>query len=226
MDNVVSLLTHYGLVAVFVAVFLDELGLPSASPVVVMTAAAYSSGEPLTLVGVLMAALAGGMLADFVWFLAARKHGGRLLAFACRFSSSPDSCVQKTNGLYGKYGNLSLVASKFIPGTGIIAIALAGAADLNMAIFAGFTGSGLLALHASFLILGVVFHSAVHQILTMLSDLGPYSLALLMAAVLGYIAFRWLRYRAFVKSLKMARISVQELVGLERNPIKWTPLFG
>ncbi len=214
MDHIVSLLAHYGLLFVFVAVFLDEIGLPSASPVVVMTAAAYSSRTPLGLIAILAAALAGGVLADLVWFLAARRHGRRLVAFACRLSSSPDSCVRQTSGLYAKYGNLSLVASKFIPGTGIIAIALAGAADLGLPTFAIFTGAGLLVLHAAFVLLGVVFHSAVAQVIDRLSALGPWGIALVVAVVLGYVAFRHLRYRAFVRSLKMARITVEELAGL------------
>ena len=214
MDHIVSLLAHYGLLFVFVAVFLDEIGVPSASPVVVMTAAAYSSRTPEALIGVLAAALAGGMSADVIWFLAARKHGGRLLAFACRLSSSPDSCVRQTNGLYATYGNLSLVASKFIPGTGIIAIALAGAADLSLPVFASFTGAGLLALHSIMIGLGVVFHSAVLQVVNRLAELGPYGIALVVAVILGYVVFRRLRYRAFVRSLTMARITVEELAGL------------
>jgi len=214
MDHIVSLLAHYGLFFVFVAVFLDEIGVPSASPVVVMTAAAYSSRTPEALIGVLAAALAGGMLADVIWFLAARRHGSRLLAFACRLSSSPDSCVRQTNGLYATYGNLSLVASKFIPGTGIIAIALAGAADLSLPVFASFTGAGLLALHSIMMGLGVVFHAAVLQVVNKLAQLGPYGLALVVAVILGYVVFRRLRYRAFVRSLAMARITVEELAGL------------
>ncbi len=214
MDHIVSLLAHYGLLFVFAAVFLDEIGVPSASPVVVMTAAAYSGRTPEALIGVLAAGLAGGMLADFIWFVAARRHGGRLLAFACRFSSSPESCVRQTNGLYAQYGNLSLVASKFIPGTGIIAIALAGAADLSLPVFASFTAAGLLTLHAICITLGVVFHSAVLQVVHRLGEMGPYGIAVVVAVILGYVVFRRLRDHAFVRSLQMARITVDELAGL------------
>lgn len=222
MTDIVSLLSHYGLLAVFAAVFLDEIGIPAGSPVVIMTAAAYSARTPPALAAILVTALAGGVSADLIWFLAARRHGRRLLAFACRFSSSPEACMRKTSGVYTKYGNLSLVASKFIPGTGIIAIALAGAADLGFPVFLGFTAGGLLTLHTIAILLGVVFHSAVHQVIRTLADLGPYSIGLVATVISGYVAFRWLRHRAFVNALKMARISVEELAGLmdgDRKPV-------
>ena len=214
MGDVVSLLSHYGLLAVFVAVFLDEIGIPAGSPVVIMTAAAYSARTPPALAAILVTALAGGLSADTIWFLAARRHGRKLLAFACRFSSSPDSCMRRTSGVYTRYGNLSLVASKFVPGTGIIAIALAGVADVGFPVFLSFTGGGLLALHTLFILLGAIFHSAVHQVIATLARLGPYGIALVLGLVLAYAAFRWLRHQAFVSSLKMARISVAELAGL------------
>jgi membrane protein DedA with SNARE-associated domain/rhodanese-related sulfurtransferase len=222
MNHIVPLLAHYGLLAVFAAVFLDEIGIPAGSPVVIMTAAAYSARTPQALAAILVTGLAGGMSADLIWFLAARRHGRRLLAFACRFSSSPQACMRRTSGVYTRYGNLSLMASKFIPGTGIIAIALAGAADLGFPAFLGFTAGGLLALHTIVIVLGVVFHSAVHEVIGTLAALGPYGVGLVATVVLGYIAFRWLRHRAFANALKMARISVEELAGLmdgERKPV-------
>src|SRR3546814_8865856 len=49
-----------------------------------------SQGEYST-TGLLLTAVAAALIADFVWYWAGRRYGGRVMAKLCRISLSPDS---------------------------------------------------------------------------------------------------------------------------------------
>src|SRR3981081_2495504 len=125
------LVTEYGLALIFANVLLEQLGLPiPAVPALVVAGALSAEGElsPLAVFGVAFVAC---MIGDAIWFLAGRRYGRRVMAFLCRVSLSPDSCVRQTEFRFERWGRLTLVLSKFIPGLSTIAPPLAGATRLG-----------------------------------------------------------------------------------------------
>src|SRR3546814_565058 len=100
-----------------------------------------SQGEYST-TGLLLTAVAAALIADFVWYWAGRRYGGRVMAKLCRISLSPDSCVRQTEAMYIRWGAASLLVAKFIPGFASVASALAGAIGTRPAKFLFFDGLG------------------------------------------------------------------------------------
>src|ERR1041384_4034432 len=96
MEAVVQFIEAYGLWVVFLAVLLDQGGLPlPAYPVIIVTTAlAVTAGESVTAIAAL--AVLGVMIADVAWFYGGRLFGGPLLRLMCRLSLSADSCVSLT----------------------------------------------------------------------------------------------------------------------------------
>src|SRR5713226_327049 len=91
------LITEYGLALVFANVLLEQLGLPiPAVPVLVVAGALAAEGE-LSSFAVFGVAFVACMIGDAIWFLAGRCYGRRVMAFLCRVSLSPDSCVRQTD---------------------------------------------------------------------------------------------------------------------------------
>src|SRR5207247_10198224 len=110
------LIAQYGLVLVFANVLLEQLGLPiPAVPALVVAGALSAEGEfsPLAAFGVAFVAC---MMGDAAWYLAGRRYGRRVMKLLCRVSLSPDSCVRQTEFRFERWGKLTLVLSKFIPG--------------------------------------------------------------------------------------------------------------
>jgi len=70
------------------------------------------------------------MLGDALWYRGPR-YGRRVMKLLCRVSFSPDSCVRQTEFRFERWGKLTLVLSKFIPGLSTIAPPLAGAMRLG-----------------------------------------------------------------------------------------------
>jgi membrane protein DedA with SNARE-associated domain/rhodanese-related sulfurtransferase len=214
VQQITHLIQHYGLFVVFVSVLLDQIGLPLPSYPVLAIAGALSLSGGAGIPQVVIAGVAGALVADSLWYLAAAKLGRRVLSLLCRFSLSPDSCVRLTENMFARAGPWTLLFAKFVPGLGYISVALSGITRLSLPLFLALDGIGAMFYIAVPVVLGRVFHSAVDAVLATLVHLGEYGIAILIAALALYIAIRWVDRQAFIRRLRMDRISVNELVEL------------
>ncbi len=211
MQMLLDLIANYGLLVVFVAVFLDQGGLPVPAfpPLIVASALAVDQGESLLPI-VLVATLAA-VLADSLWFAGGRRFGVRLLRLMCRLSLSPDSCVVMTRGVYSRWGAPSLIGAKFIPGFAAVATTLAGETRTPYWRFLVYDGLGALLWSGVAIALGAIFHEAVNEVLVRLEDFGHFGLPLVLAAIALFIAYKWWQRRRFLQEIAMSRITVPEL---------------
>ncbi|HKD24178.1 MAG TPA: rhodanese-like domain-containing protein [Rhizomicrobium sp.] len=211
MHHIAVLIEHYGLVVVFLCMLLDQAGLPIPAFPAIMVAAALGAGGRFGLQGILIAGVVGSVIADLAWFFASRRYGRKLLSLLCRISLSPDSCVRQTENLYARVGTPLLIFAKVVPGLGIVAVSLAGTTGVSALTFLFFDllGAGLFV--GSAVLLGALFKTAIFAVIATLADLGMLGLALAIAAVAVYVAARWWQRQAFIKQLRMDRISAEEL---------------
>lgn len=214
MQELTHLIEVYGLLLIFAAVLLDEIGLPVPSlPALVVAGAAARNGH-YSLSAVIGAALAGALLADLIWYWACLHLGRRVLAVLCRISLSPDSCVRQTEDLFNRVGYWSLLFARYVPAFTNVAVAMAAILRLPLAPFlllnlaGGFLYYGLAAL------LGGLFHRAVADVLHTMAAFGAIGIVAVIAAFTIYILLRWWERVTFIRQLRMDRITVEELAGL------------
>jgi membrane protein DedA with SNARE-associated domain/rhodanese-related sulfurtransferase len=219
MHSIVFLIEHYGLIAVFVSVLVDESGFPIPSYPLLMAAAALAPVSPYALSGIVAAGMAGALMADFAWFWSGRLYGLRVLRLLCRISLSPDSCVRDTEAMALRLGPASLTLSKFVPGFSNIAPALAGSARTSLAGFVLFDGIGALVYVGLAVLLGAVFRDAVEDVLAVLVLWGKWGVLFLAGALGLFLAVKWGQRRRFMRQLRMDRITVDELQALIRDGV-------
>ncbi|WP_408952372.1 DedA family protein/thiosulfate sulfurtransferase GlpE [Lysobacter sp. Hz 25] len=214
MDALLHLIQTYGLLVVFVSVFLDQGGLPvPAYPPIIVTAA-IAVDQQQSLWPILLIAALAALLADSLWYLGGRRIGAALLRLMCKVSLSPDSCVLMTRGVYARWGAPSLVVAKFVPGFAAVATTLAGETGTSARRFAFYDGIGALLWAGLAVAVGAVFHEAVNDVLDSLETLGRYGLLLVAAAIAAFVGYKLLKRRLFLRELRMARITVPELYRL------------
>lgn len=211
MDALIELIRHYGLWAVFVAVLLDQGGVPvPAWPLVVVASTlAVESGGSLW--PILLVAIAAAVLADALWYTGGRRFGGTMIRLICRLSLSPDSCVGTTQGIYSRWGPPSLIVAKFIPGVAAVTTTLAGQMRVGLSRFAFYDGIGAALWAGAAMAVGVIFHTAVRDVLAQLASYGRVGLIVLLAAVAVFVLFKLWRRQRFLRLIRMARISPIEL---------------
>ncbi|MCB4810018.1 DedA family protein/thiosulfate sulfurtransferase GlpE [Methylovorus menthalis] len=211
MQHLLDLLQQYGLLIVFANVFLEQIGLPiPAYPTLLVTGALLTQGQysPAQL---LLTAVIASLLADLAWYFAGRRFGRRVMSKLCRISLSPDSCVRQTESVYLRIGPPALLFCKFIPGFASVSSALAGTVGTRVTTFIIFDSLGAAIWAGSAIVLGTLFSSAIDELLDILSEMGKWGALLLGIALVAFILNKWWERHRFIKSLRMARISVDEL---------------
>ncbi|WP_126220681.1 DedA family protein/thiosulfate sulfurtransferase GlpE [Burkholderia vietnamiensis] len=217
-----DLVAQYGPLLVFANVLAAAIGLPvPAMPTLVLfgaMAAMHPAMIGSQVVTVLALSVLGALIGDTVWYVAGRRYGGATLKTICRLSLSRDSCVRKTERFFGRYGVRVLAVARFIPGLSLVSVPMAGALGTRYRTFAGYDALGAALWTIVALGAGLVFYRQIDWLFAGASRLGRAVLLVIVALLALYAAVRWMRRRALIRQLASARIGVDELERLLRDP--------
>ena len=214
MQHVISLIEHHGVLVVFLSVLLAQSGLPLPAFPTLMAAAALVTQNRYQVSEIILAGVAGSLIADLAWYWSGRRYGRRILGLLCKMSLSPDFCVSQTETAFTKVGPWSLPFAKFFPGLSIISVAMAGVTKISLPAFLLLSGIGAFLSVSVPVVLGRIFHDAITDILSALADIGKFGVLSVLAVLGSYLLVRWWRRQAFIRQLRMNRITVDELRGL------------
>jgi len=217
LDLLLRLITEYGLLLVFAAVLVEQLGVPlPAYPLLMLTSALASRGQ-FNVFALLGTAVVACLIADTVWYQIGGALGRRVLRVLCQISLSPDGCVRQTESVFTRFGPSSLMVAKFVPGFASVATALAGAMHIRRTAFLLFDAVGATLWVSVALTLGWLFSPAIDDILDTLEQLGRWGLMLVALALALFVAAKWWQRHRFNMQLRMARVSVSTLAELLDN---------
>jgi len=211
MTELLQFVVRHGYVLVFAWVFVEQAGLPvPSSPLLLATGAIAGMHQMNLSVAVAIAATAA-VSSDLMWYHLGRQKGVRVLQLLCRISLEPDSCVRRTQVSFGKNGARVLLVSKFIPGLNAMAAPLAGIIRMGWQRFLLFDVAGTLLWVCSFTITGYVFSGELERVADNAAFMGEWLLFFLVAGFGGYIGWKFYKREKFLRGLKIARITPEEL---------------
>ena len=213
-DALSALLRDHAPALVFWNVLLEQLGLPIPAMPTMILAGALVAQASQSLLAVSAAALVACVASDAALYLLGRRYGHRVMRQFCSISLSPDSCVRQTSLHFERWGGLTLVLGKFLPGIGTVVPPLAGVMRVSWPRYLLLTGIGSVLWIGVAVGAGVLFRDQVNEILEKLRDLGATAIVVVGALLLAFIAFKWWERRRFYKTVRMARITVDELRNL------------
>ncbi len=211
MDQILSFIERHGGPVIFALVFLDQLGVPLPSvPLLLTLGALAGSGRVDPVSGFLVATL-GSLCADLLWFQLGRWKGSSVLGLLCRFSLEPDSCVSKTHGLFARHGVKSRLVAKFLPGYDTVGPPLAGLLGVRTTPFLVWTAAGAVLWLGTFGGLGYAFSDRIADLAARAERLGS-AVGLLVAVLFGgYVAWKYVQRQRVLRSVRLARITPEEL---------------
>ncbi|HEV2197428.1 MAG TPA: VTT domain-containing protein [Candidatus Acidoferrum sp.] len=211
MHQAFDFLIRHGHSVLFVWVLIEQIGVPIPAMPLLLAAGALAGTGHLSFFGALLFAVLGALTSDSVWFQLGRHRGIRILQLLCRISLEPDSCVRRTEGIFSKQGARSLLVAKFIPGLGLVTPPLAGVFRMRFRRFLLFDAIGSALWAGAFLGVGYVFAGQIELVASRLASLGGWLLVLAIGALAAYIAFKFIARQRFLRELRIARITVDEL---------------
>jgi membrane protein DedA with SNARE-associated domain len=213
VSAVLAVAVQHAEILLFLYVFADQLGVPIPAAPVLMAAGGLAAAGRLSLPGAVGLGVLGTLVADLIWYFIGRLGGSRVLGVLCRVSLEPDSCVRKTEDVFLRHGVRFLLFAKFIPGLGTVGPPLAGMVGVGVLRFALYSAMGAFFWAGAWMVLGYVAGQAVERVVTRAGQLGAAVAVTLGLVIVGYVVAKWIQRRRFLRSLRIARISPDELNG-------------
>jgi membrane protein DedA with SNARE-associated domain/rhodanese-related sulfurtransferase len=211
MNELLKFVVQHGYTLVFAWVFIEQAGLPIPSAPLLLAAGALSGTGQMNLGLAITTAVIASVISDFMWYELGRRKGVRVLQLLCKISIEPDSCVRRTQISFGKNGARVLLVAKFIPGLNAMAAPLAGIIRMGRRRFVSFDFLGTVLWVCAFMASGYAFSGELERIASRATYLGEWLIVLALGAFAGYIAWKYYNRRKFLRNLRIARITPEEL---------------
>ena len=211
VHETIRFLMRHGYTVVFVWVFAEQVGLPIPSMPILLAAGALAGSGQLSLTTTLGLAIVASLLSDSIWYELGQRRGHAVLNLICRISIEPDSCVRRTEDIFTRQGARSLVIAKFVPGLGTVAPPLAGMFRMRPSRFLLWDLAGVFVWAGAFTGAGYVFSAQLERVAGYALRLGSWLIVLLAGALAGYLGWKYIERRRFMRGLRTARITPEEL---------------
>lgn len=211
MNDLLPFLVRHSYVIVFLWVFAEQIGLPVPSTIILLAAGALAGAGDISLIGILLVALAATVISDVIWYEVGRRKGMAILSLLCRISLEPDSCVRRTQERFARSGPKTLLLAKFLPGLNTAAPPLAGMFHMPFLRFLVFDLLGAVFWVASFVGVGYVFSRQLEELMEWSNQLGLGLAALLAVLLLGYFGWKYYQRQRFIRELRVVTISPEDL---------------
>ena len=211
MHSTLEFLVHHGYSVLLLWIFLEQAGLPLPSIPLLLTAGALGGMSRLNFGFSLVVSLTACLAADIMWYELGRRQGIKIVQWLCKISLEPDSCVRRTEGVFEKQGARSLILAKFLPGLSAVATPLAGIFQMSFRRFLVFDALGALLWAGGYLSLGYVFSGQIELIAQKVEQLGGGMMVVLIAFLASYVVYKFIARQKFLRELRIARISPEEL---------------
>jgi membrane protein DedA with SNARE-associated domain/rhodanese-related sulfurtransferase len=211
MSDALQFLVEHGASVLFWVVFVEQVGLPiPAIPFLIAAGALVGAGK-MSVATALLIPIAASLPPDMAWFYLGRLKGGKVLGFLCRMSLEPDSCVRSTQNLFYRYGARALLVAKFIPGFSTVAPPLAGIVGMGAATFFFYDAIGALVWAGMSTGVGALFSNQLEQLARLFDEARGWLLVIIVIGLAGFIGYKFYHRQKFLRDLRMAKISVDEL---------------
>ncbi len=218
MNASIEFLRNNGTTVVFLAVLAEQMGLPiPCTPWLLAAGALAHSGRP-SLAAIIALAVLAAVMGHLAWFFAGRRWGYGVLRVLCRISIEPDTCVQRTQGTFDRFGARALVAAPFIPGLTTVAPPLAGLSGMALWRYLSLDILGDLLWASTFVGLGYGFGDQVSWALRGALMYGSSILGLAVAGAALWLLYKLLQREWVRRKLHVERIGPTQLQQMLAKP--------
>jgi membrane protein DedA with SNARE-associated domain len=211
MNDLLQAISHHGYSLLFLVVLAEAAGLPAPAALALIAAGAATAAHVLSFERVFLSALLAMLLGDTLLFVLGRYTGWALLAFLCRVSMNPETCILRSAESFYKRGKAALIFAKFIPGVNTMAPPLAGSMKMRYSQFLRLDFIGACLYVLAYSTIGFLSRDLVVRVTRGLQSAGHVFAEVMFAAIAAFLIYRIVQYRRFKVSDVVPRVSVEEI---------------
>jgi hypothetical protein len=119
--------------------------------------------------------------------------------------------VRRTENLFLRHGVGALLVAKFVPGLTTVMPPLAGVFGVSRPRFVAYDLAGVILWAGLWAGIGYAFSDAIEEVVRRVSELGRTTGLAVVGFLIGYILLKYLRRWLFLRRLRIARISPEDL---------------
>jgi membrane protein DedA with SNARE-associated domain len=138
----IDLFARYGYAVVFVGVLLESAGVPVPGETALLGGAAMAQFGRLSLVGVVVTAIAAAIIGDNTGFFVGRRGGRALVVRHGSKIGITALRLRQFDGFYERYGPQTVFIARFVTGLRVVGAVLAGGSGLRWRTFLLFEALG------------------------------------------------------------------------------------
>lgn len=213
MNPDVQAIVHHGYLWLFVFALLERIGLPLLMTPIMIAAGAVAGLGDLSFIAIVSVTVVASEIGDVLWYELGRVRGSSVMRLLCRISLEPDSCVRKSEDRFARHTTQALISSKFLPGVGHLAAPIAGLSGMSRRRFLVVNALGSLIWAICFALIGYIPAKKL-PIDVLLEEAAGWLFGLLLLALIGNVIYKYVQRQRFIKSLRIVRVSPQDLKGL------------
>lgn len=214
MDEIVSQIysffDRFGYGAVFIGVMLDNAGIPIPGELVLILTGYLVEQGAFAFAPAVLVAAAGAVLSDSAWYFAGRWGSKRFIRLYCKCSFGSRGCVERTEHNLRRFGALSLIYARFIPGFRTFAAPMAGMSGVPYPTFLLFDGIGAILWATLGVATGLVFAREIPALVGRIEDAKVLFFLLAASAVLLFILMKWWIHRRHGQA-RLATVEAESL---------------
>lgn len=192
VELIYSFFARFGYSAIFLGVMLDNVGFPIPGELVLLITGSLVANGDFSMAPAVIIAASGALLSDSGWYFAGRLGSKRLIRLYCRVSFGSTACLAKTERNLARFGPLSLVYARFIPGFRTFAAPMAGMSGVPYRWFAFYDGTGALLWATLGIWTGSVFAREFTLIVDQFKDVQLIFVYLAATGLFLFILVKWL----------------------------------
>src|SRR5581483_11516518 len=194
MNNLLQAISQHGYLLLFLVVFAEAAGLPAPAALALIAAGAAAASHLISAPIALTVAIVAMLLGDILLFVLGRYTGWALLAFLCRVSMNPETCILRSAESFYKRGKLTLVFAKFIPGINTMAPPLAGSMNMPVLQFLQLDLVGASLYILAYSSVGYLFSGLVGVIIKGFHTVGRGVEWVILIGIVGYVGYHIFLY--------------------------------
>jgi membrane protein DedA with SNARE-associated domain len=211
MNDMLSLTLRHGYSLIFVLLLAEAAGLPLPAAIALVAAGAAIGAHALWGPSILLLAVSALLIGDTIQFWLGRYAGWSLLAFLCRVSINPETCILRSAESFYKRGKVTLVIAKFLPGVNTMAAPLAGSMKMRFGQFLQLDLAGALLYSITYLLVGYLSRDFLKALLHGFHRAGQAMEATIAVTVIVYSIYRIVQFWKYRQYRIVPRVQVQEL---------------
>jgi membrane protein DedA with SNARE-associated domain len=170
-STLLTALSEYGLIAVFVSVLISSIGLPLPTSFLLLVVGGFVANGDLSFVSVMLAATLGAIIGDHLGYGLGRVGGERVLHGLANLLKA-GTAVQKAQDSMQKWGGFSIFLSRWlITAIGPYINFISGITNYRLFKFAFWDVAGEILWVGAYVGIGMVFSDRIAEVSDALGDL-------------------------------------------------------